>query len=116
MSPSVFLCAFVVALMPGVVKAQQCAAGTAVEIAGNWYCSAVDKITYSNFPGTGYYNKVVSMDSSTGNCETVKYDYSGSLAPLNEEVSFIHLGHGLMIFKLMAGLVSCLFMCVVRLG
>lgn len=52
----------------------------------NWYCSAVDSISYTNFPGTGYYNKVTKMNAASRRCETVKYTYSGSLAPLNEEV------------------------------
>ena len=68
------------------VTAQQCSAGTASEIHGNWYCSAVDSISYTNFPGTGFYNKVTNMDASTGTCATVKHTYSGSLSPLNEEV------------------------------
>jgi len=53
---------------------------------GNWYCSAVDSISYTNFPGTGFYNKVTKMIAATGQCETEKHSYSGSLAPLNEEV------------------------------
>lgn len=68
------------------VAAQACAAGTASEINGNWYCSPVTAITYSNFPGTGSYNKVTGMDASTGECTQERYTYSGSLSPLNEEV------------------------------
>ncbi|KAL8988327.1 MAG: hypothetical protein Q9177_002579 [Variospora cf. flavescens] len=69
------------------VLGQECALGTAKEIAGNWYCSEVKAITYSNFPGTGSYNKVVDMDPKTGQCTTEKHAYSGSLAPLSEELS-----------------------------
>lgn len=68
------------------VDAQACAAGTAKEIKGNWYCSQVKAITYSDFPGTGSYNKVTKMDANSGECESENYSYSGSLAPLNEEV------------------------------
>ena len=66
----------------------QCAAGTAQEIDGNWYCSEVTAITYTNFPGFGSYNKIIDMDENTGKCTSVRYNYSGSLSPLNEEVSF----------------------------
>ena len=66
--------------------AQACAQGTAQMINGNWYCSPVKAITYSNFPGTGSYLKVTHMDSASGQCSSERYDYSGSLAPLNEEV------------------------------
>ena len=69
------------------VTALACAAGTAEEIAGNWYCSDVRAITYTNFPGHGSYNKITNMDASSGTCSSVRYNYSGSLAPLNEEVS-----------------------------
>lgn len=69
------------------VAAQACAAGTAQEINGNWYCSAVKAISYTNFPGTGAYNKVIGMNAANGECTTERYSYSGSLSPLNEEVS-----------------------------
>lgn len=68
-------------------RTQECDAGTAINIKGNWYCSSVDSISYTNFPGTGHYNVVTYMNTSTGACTTEKYVYSGSLSPLNEEVS-----------------------------
>ena len=64
--------------------AQACAAGAASEINGNWYCSEVTAVTYTNFPGLGSYKKITDMDA--GDCSSVRYDYSGSLSPLNEEV------------------------------
>lgn len=73
------------------VTAQACAPGTANEINGNWYCSPVQAITYTNFPGFGHYNKVTHMDASTGQCTQQRYEYSGSLAPLNEEVGLLEL-------------------------
>ena len=70
------------------IAAQACAEGSAKEIKGNWYCSSVKGITYTNFPGTGSYNKITYMDAASGQCRSERYQYSGSLAPLNEEVSF----------------------------
>lgn len=70
------------------VFAQECAAGSASQYKGNWYCSQVKAITYSGFPGKGRYNKVTNMDAMTGQCEFERYDYSGSLSPMNEELSF----------------------------
>ena len=67
-------------------NAQACAAGTAQEINGNWYCSEVKAITYTDFPGNGSYNKVTNMDAATGQCSFEQYSYNGSLSPLNEEV------------------------------
>ena len=67
-------------------NAQACAAGTAQEINGNWYCSEVNAISYTNFPGNGSYNKVTNMDAATGQCSFEQYGYSGNLSPLNEEV------------------------------
>ncbi|MCJ1266394.1 target of Sbf [Lobaria immixta] len=78
--------AFILAIA-GSAAAQACAAGTAKEINGNWYCSAVKAITYSNFPGTGSYKKVTQMNASSGQCTQQRYTYSGSLSPLNEELS-----------------------------
>lgn len=57
--------------------------GTCVDDGGNWFCENVNAITYNNFGIKGSYDKVVDMDG----CQTVKHAYSGSLAPLDEEVS-----------------------------
>ena len=74
-----------------VTAQSQCAAGSGTGVAeeskGNWYCSRAQAITYSSFPGHGYYNKVTNMDAETGQCQSEQYAYSGSLSPLNEEVS-----------------------------
>ncbi len=78
---------FAVMWNTAVVLGQECVAGSAMFINGNWYCQPVKAITYRNFPGTGDYNKIVAMDEDTGHCQTERYDYSGSLSPLNEEVS-----------------------------
>lgn len=67
----------------------QCTAGTAQEINGNWYCSEVTAVTYTNFPGVGSYDKITDMDTETGGCSSLQYNYSGSLSPLNEEVSLL---------------------------
>lgn len=64
--------------------AQACAAGSAKEIGGNWYCDAVKAITYSDFGSTGSYNKVTNMEG--GNCQSEQFVYSGALAPLDGEV------------------------------
>ena len=59
--------------------------GTCVE--GNCYCaSAADGITYISFPGTALYQKITSMNPSTGFCSSEPYSYSGALAPLDQEV------------------------------
>ena len=68
------------------IQAQACAAGSAQELGGNWYCSEVEAIKYQSFPGHGSYNRVTGMDAATGQCTTEKHAYSGSLSPLNEEV------------------------------
>ena len=45
-------------------------------------------ITYANFPGVGSYERITGMNAGSGECSSVRYQYSGSLAPLNEEVGF----------------------------
>ena len=77
---------FLILLGANESNAQACAAGTAQEINGNWYCSEVNAISYTNLPGNGSYNKVTNMDAATGQCSFEQYGYSGSLSPLDEEV------------------------------
>jgi hypothetical protein len=55
---------------------------------GNWYCRQTNAITYSKFGSVGSYNRVISMDSATGTCQTAKQDFGGGLAPLDDEVSW----------------------------
>ena len=54
---------------------------------GNWYCQAVDAITYTGVGGDGKYNKITGMDSSSGSCTSSPFGYSGTMSPLDEEVS-----------------------------
>ncbi|PGG98570.1 hypothetical protein AJ79_08823 [Helicocarpus griseus UAMH5409] len=76
----------VLAASISTASAQACAAGTAQQIGGNWYCSAVNSITYTNFGSSGTYNEVTGMTG--GACTSQPKEYSGPLAPLNEEVSW----------------------------
>ncbi|KAK1823215.1 target of Sbf [Friedmanniomyces endolithicus] len=55
--------------------------------AGNWYCQEVEAITYTGAGGSGSYNQVTSMDTS-GTCGSSPAKYSGSMAPLDQELSF----------------------------
>ena len=66
---------------------QACADGRAQEINGNWYCQAVQAITYTNFGSVGSYNKVNLMDQQSGTCGSSPYGYRGAMAPMDEEVS-----------------------------
>ncbi|KAK2759080.1 target of Sbf [Arachnomyces sp. PD_36] len=68
------------------VSAQDCRAGAAKNILGNWYCDAVDSISYTNFGSSGTYNMITDMTG--GNCQSEPKEYSGPLAPLNDEVSW----------------------------
>ena len=53
---------------------------------GNWYCNAVDAISYSNFGTPGKYQKVTSMGPNTA-CGFTDQAYSGGVAPFDGEVS-----------------------------
>ncbi|TIA39737.1 hypothetical protein D6C78_03037 [Aureobasidium pullulans] len=66
--------------------ADLCSKGS-VDDNGNWYCQAVDAITYTGMLGKGSYNKISAMDSNSGSCSSSPYGYSGSMSPLDEEVS-----------------------------
>lgn len=54
---------------------------------GNYYCQKVNAITYTGVGGSGSYNKVTSMDSTSGTCGSSPQGYSGSMSPFDEEVS-----------------------------
>ncbi|KAL1960780.1 hypothetical protein VTO42DRAFT_6610 [Malbranchea cinnamomea] len=68
------------------VSANSCISGTAQNLGGNWYCSAVESIKYTNFGSSGTYNEITSING--GSCTSKPRSYSGPLAPLNEEHSF----------------------------
>lgn len=54
---------------------------------GNWYCQSVQAITYTGVGGSGTYNKITNMDSNSGSCSSSPFGYSGTMSPLDEEVS-----------------------------
>ncbi|CCE65504.1 hypothetical protein TPHA_0L01490 [Tetrapisispora phaffii CBS 4417] len=56
-------------------------------VAGNYYCSNTNAIVYSNVGYSGSYKDVTSMDESSCICNQASTSFSGSLAPLNEELS-----------------------------
>lgn len=68
-------------------SAQACAAGSAKNILGNWYCSAVDSIAYTNFGFSGTYNEITEMNG--GSCKSEPKKFDGPLAPLNDEVCLL---------------------------
>lgn len=54
---------------------------------GNYYCSETDAVVYKNVGYSGSYMDVTSMDENTGTCQQSSESFSGSLAPLDEELS-----------------------------
>lgn len=54
---------------------------------GNYYCSETSNIVYNNVGYSGSYKDVTSMNEDTGECSQKDYQFSGKLAPLNEELS-----------------------------
>lgn len=50
------------------------------------YCQSTDSITYDNIGFSGSYQDVVKMDSTACTCDLAPKSFSGSLAPLNDEV------------------------------
>jgi len=62
----------------------------------NYYCKKVDKITYKNVvastPGT--YQRVTSMDSTSGVCSSEPKSFDGPMKPLDEDLSFHFRGPG----------------------
>ena len=67
-------------------SAQVCAFGSAYNEKGNWYCQAVNAISYTNFGTPGQYDKVTSFNNN-GKCSSIGKDYAGGISPLDEEVN-----------------------------
>ena len=61
------------------------AADDCYEEKGNYYCTSVQAIAYSNFGVAGSYDQVTSM--ANGQCSSTKQSSNGGMAPLNGEVS-----------------------------
>ncbi|ODQ51076.1 hypothetical protein SAICODRAFT_67294 [Saitoella complicata NRRL Y-17804] len=57
------------------------------QISGNYYCDAVSAIEYQNIGFAGSYQQVTAMDTSSCTCTSQTKSFSGSLAPVNEELS-----------------------------
>lgn len=56
-------------------------------VGGNYYCEGTDAVVYSNVGYSGSYSDVTSMDESTCQCAQESVTFSGSLSPLNQELS-----------------------------
>lgn len=79
------IASLILAFAASSAVADQCASGSTLD-GGNYFCQLVDAIQYSNVGHAGSYNKVTSMGSD-GSCASSPVSYSGSLSPLDEEVS-----------------------------
>lgn len=69
------------------ILAASVASSSCVEDDGNYYCSEVSAVTYSNVGYSGTYEKVSSMDESSCDCTKSSYSFSGTNSPLDEELS-----------------------------
>lgn len=56
-------------------------------ISGNYYCNSVSAIEYQNIGFSGSYNDVTDMDESSCDCSSTLKDFSGTMSPLDEELS-----------------------------
>ncbi|CDO92478.1 unnamed protein product [Kluyveromyces dobzhanskii CBS 2104] len=56
-------------------------------VAGNYYCSETNAVVYSDVGYSGHYSDVTSMDESSCQCSQSSLSFSGSLSPLDEELS-----------------------------
>ena len=74
----------ILAFCASSATADQCGRGSELS-GGNYYCQEVKSLQYSNVGHDGSYNEVTQMTG--GACSSKPHAYSGSLAPLNEEVS-----------------------------
>lgn len=57
------------------------------EISGNYYCSEVSQVIYESIGFDGSYSQVTNFDNSSCTCTSSSKSFSGSLSPLDEEIS-----------------------------
>ncbi|KAF5101923.1 hypothetical protein D0Z00_000578 [Geotrichum galactomycetum] len=57
------------------------------QISGNYYCNKVNQVVYENIGFSGSYNEVTNFDTSSCSCSSKPVSFSGSLSPLDQEVS-----------------------------
>lgn len=62
-------------------------ASSCSEVDGNYYCSEVNAISYSGIGYSGSYSDVTDMDTDSCTCSKSTVSFSGSLSPLDEELS-----------------------------
>ncbi|CCK68067.1 Tos1p KNAG_0A03880 [Huiozyma naganishii CBS 8797] len=74
-----------VGLLAGLAKLV--AADCSLSNDGNYYCATTNAIIYSNVGVSATYNDVTLMDETTCACSSQQVSFSGSLAPLDEELS-----------------------------
>ncbi|ANB12472.1 Tos1p [Sugiyamaella lignohabitans] len=76
-----FTTSSVAGLLATAVTAQNCQ-----NIAGTSYCNQVQELVYKGVGYQGSYNKVTSFNND-GTCSSTPYSFSGSLSPLDEELT-----------------------------
>ncbi|KAF2146537.1 uncharacterized protein K452DRAFT_282711 [Aplosporella prunicola CBS 121167] len=80
------------ALASGVTALSNGCADAAPDESGNYYCEpAVKTLKYTGVGGTGSYKKVTNI-AADDVCEWADHNYSGSLAPYDEEIAVIFRG------------------------
>jgi hypothetical protein len=72
----------------GTAVAQDSSSSSCTLEGGNYYCSQIDAISYSNFGTAGQYQRVTNMDSQ-GQCDFSPTSYGGGMAPFDDEVSLV---------------------------
>lgn len=78
-----FTAGAVIAALVTAATAQDCGKDSL----GNSYCSPVQRIEYNGVGGTGSYKKVTNMPEDSQTCSFAPQSYTGSMSPMNEEVS-----------------------------
>ena len=98
----------------GWAYAVQDCTGTSQNEGGNWFCGAVGQILYEGIGGAGSFKAVTNMGDD-GSCQTETKDFSGPLAPLDEDVRILFLTW-LFLFVCVDDCNSCLSISAARPG
>ncbi|VEU24011.1 DEKNAAC105213 [Brettanomyces naardenensis] len=56
-------------------------------VGGNYYCAQTDAVVYENLGFSGSYSDVTNMDETSCQCSQQSLSFSGTMSPLDEELS-----------------------------
>lgn len=78
---------FLITVLSAILASVVSVAADCQNVGGNYYCSQTSKVTFPNLGFSGLYQDITNMDENLGSCSSSNLDFSGTMSPLDEELS-----------------------------